>query len=104
VVLDGDGAAGSRGAPDGDVLVESRGAHDGRFVNTLILPDSVGRSIARDRPLHLTTGGRVAVVLHDVILNERVGGPAVDREETGTAADRKRTTKGNGTAMASIDG
>jgi hypothetical protein len=104
VVLDGDGAAGSRGVPHGDVLVEGRCAHDGRLVDTLVLIDRVGPSIARDRPLHLAKGGRAVGVLYDVVLNKGVGGPAIDGEEAGSARGRERTTKANGAAMVSVNG
>jgi hypothetical protein len=70
---------------DRDVLPEGRGALDGWLVDLLMLPDGVGGSISSVASDLLALGSTLAVaVLLDVVLNERVGGPAVDGNENGS--------------------
>lgn len=44
-------------------------------------------NVSFDRAL----GWRVGVVLHNIVLNKRVGSPAVDGEETSASTDGERT-------------
>jgi len=89
VVLDGDGAAGPRRVPDRDILVEGRRAQYRRVVDTLILPDGVGPSIARDSTLLRTRLSDAHLVIDDVVLDKGVGGPAIDGEAAEPAGDTK---------------
>lgn len=84
VALRRDGSAsGPLGLPVANVLPEGRSSLNGRLVHLLVLPDVVDRAIAGDRPNLLALGrtGAVAGVFLDVVLDERVGGPAVDGDE-----------------------
>lgn len=67
---------------DGPVLVEGAGALDGGGVVTGALEDLVVGAVDVDGALAGGAGGGVvgAEVLDDVVLNERVAGPAVDGE------------------------
>jgi len=82
VALGGDGtAAGPLALPVRNVLREGGSANDGRLVGLGVLPDVVDGAVAGDSA-HLLALGRastVAGVLLNVVLNERVLGPAVDR-------------------------
>ena len=84
VALGGDGAAaGPLVLPVGDVLPEGALALDAGLVDLLVLPDVVDAAVARDAADLLALGAArtVAGVLLDVVLDERVGGPAVDGDE-----------------------
>jgi hypothetical protein len=86
VAAGGDGAAaGALGLPVGDVLPEGGGALDGGLVDLLVLPDVVDGAVARHGAdlLALRAAGAVGGVLLHVVLDERVGGPAVDGDEDG---------------------
>jgi hypothetical protein len=86
VALGGDGAAaGALVDAVGDVLGEGGGADDGRLVDLGVLPDVVRRAVAGHGAdlLALGRAGAVGGVLLDVVLDERVGGPAVDGDEDG---------------------
>lgn len=81
VALGGDGsAAGTLVTPVADVLPESGSASDGRLVDLLVLPDVVDGAVAGDLAdlLALSRAGAVAGVLLDVVLDQGVGGPAVE--------------------------
>ena len=89
VALGGDGAAaGPLALPVGDVLPEGAGALDAGLVDLLVLPDVVDAAVAGDAAdlLALCATGTVAGVLLDVVLDEGVGGPAVDGDEDGASA------------------
>jgi hypothetical protein len=77
-----DGAADALVAADGPVLVEGRRAQDGRLVDAPGLVDVVGAAVVLDGAEPRRAGRRVerAVRLDDVILDEGVGGPAVQSE------------------------
>ena len=81
VIRDGDGAAGAGALPDGDVLVEGGGALDGGLVDLLVLPDRVGGAIAREGALLRALLWIADRVLHDVVLDQRVRTPTVDRQQ-----------------------
>ncbi len=66
-------------------------------VNTCVLPDGVGCPIARESAFDGALLGRIAVVLHHIVFDERVCGPAVDGEQTGTTTDGEGTAEGDGT-------
>jgi hypothetical protein len=86
VALGGDGAAaGALVHAVGDVLGEGGRADDGGLVDLGVLPDVVRRAVAGHGADLLALGGSRAVggVLLDVVLDERVGGPAVDGDEDG---------------------
>jgi hypothetical protein len=88
VARGGDGAAaGALLLAVADVLPEGRGALDRGLVHLLVLPDVVGRAVAGDRAhlLALCGARTVARVLLDVVLDQRVGGPAVDGDQDGSA-------------------
>ena len=82
VVAHGDGTTGALLLADRPVLVEGGGAIDGRLVVAGGLVDVVGGAVGGDGSETLGTGRRVvgAKVLDDVVLDERVAGPAVDGE------------------------
>lgn len=77
-----DGAADALLAADGPVLVKGRGTLDGRLVDAARLVDVVGSAVVVDRAEPRGARGRVvgAVRLDDVVLDEGVGGPAVERQ------------------------
>ena len=82
VVSSGDCSAGTLGAADGPVLVEGGSSRDGRLVHLLVSVDIVDGSIAGHGSLegHAAAGVVFAVAFHDVVLDERASGPAVDSE------------------------
>jgi hypothetical protein len=87
VALGGDGtAAGSLLLPVADVLPEGGRALDRGLVDLLVLPDVVNGTVASDGAdlLALSGAGTVAGEFLDVVLDQRVGGPAVDGDENGT--------------------
>lgn len=93
MVGDGDGPRGARRLADGDVLVEGGGAGDGRLVDLLVDVDIVDPAVAGHRAL---VGADLLVPngsLHDIVLDQRVGVPPVDREKANTAG-------GEGTAVS----
>ena len=78
VVGDSDSAAGALALADREVLAESAGALDGRLVDLRVLADLVGRAVAGDAADGLGAADRarvVAVVLHDVVLCNKVSLP-----------------------------
>jgi hypothetical protein len=84
-VAGGGNSTGARALVDavGDVLIEGAGALDGGLVHLGVLPDVVDGAVAGDLA-HLGALSRaspVGRVLLDVVLDERVGGPAVDGDE-----------------------
>ncbi len=95
MILERDGAAASAGRSDGDVLVEGCCPHDGRLVDTLVLPDRVGPSVASERPLDSALGWGVQRVLYDIVLNQGIGGPAIDGEKTNSTSSTETTTECN---------
>lgn len=96
MVVDGDGTAGSGRLANGDVLVEGRGSLDGRLVDLLVLPDCVGRTITGHcAPLRATCAD-ANVCLHDIVLYQRVGSPAIDTETSKAAVDTESSTVCNG--------
>lgn len=97
VVLHSNSSAGPGRVPHGNVLVEGRCALDGRLVDTGILPDGVSGSVAGDGSLDGTLCWVVVVVLHDVVLNQWVGAPAIDGKQASSAVDTKRAAKVDGT-------
>src|SRR6185312_11359844 len=76
-VAGGDGAAGAPGLPDRPVLVERGGALDRRGVVPGRLVDVVGAAVAGDGALVGAGGPVAAPVVGDVVLDQRIGGPAV---------------------------
>jgi hypothetical protein len=78
----GDGAAGAQALADGPVLREGGGALDRRLVGPCGLVDGVGPVVAVDGAQLRQPGRGVvgAVRLGDVVLDQRVLGPAVDGE------------------------
>jgi len=84
VVCGGDGSADALRGADGPVLLEGPGALDGGLVGACAHVDVVCSSVTSDGALLLGAGGGVvgAEGFDDVILDERVGGPAVDGEIT----------------------
>lgn len=87
VALGGNGtAAGALVLAVADVLGEGGGADNGRLVHLGVLPDVVVRAVAVDGAdlLALSRASAVAGVLLDIVLDERVGGPAVGGDKDGT--------------------
>lgn len=80
VVLDGDGTAHALCLTDGPVLVECGCADDRRLVRANIQVDLVSSAVRGNRALVGAAGRRIvrAEALDDVVLDERVGEPAVD--------------------------
>jgi len=99
VVCHGDGTAAAAGGTDGEVLVEGTGPLDGGLVDLLVLPDGVGSSVTLESALDGSLLGWVGSIFHDVVLDEWVGGPAVDGEETNTTGDRERAREGDRRAI-----
>lgn len=92
VVGHGDGtAAGPFVDAVGDVLPEGGRARDGRLVDLLVLPDLVRAAVALEgaQLLALRRPGPVGGPLLDIILDERVAGPAVHGDQ-----DRARGLRG----------
>lgn len=77
-----DSAAAALGLADGPVLAEGGGALDGGLVDARGLVDVVGAAVRGDAAEAGGARGRVvgAEVLDDVVLDERVGRPAVHGE------------------------
>jgi hypothetical protein len=77
-----DGAASSLLLTNGPELLEVAGALDGRGVPALADGDVIGAAVGVDGALALGARGRVvgAEVLDNVVLDQWVGGPAVDGE------------------------
>ena len=77
-----DGTADTLLAADGPVLVKGRRALDGRLVDAAGLVDVVGTAVVVDcaEPGGAGRGVVGAVRLDDVVLDEGVGGPAVERQ------------------------
>jgi hypothetical protein len=96
VVRDGDGAAGPGRVPDGDVLVEGRRPHDRGLIDLLVFPDGVCASVAREGTLLRPACGYPYICLHDIVLNQWVLTPAVDRETAEPTGDTERTAVANG--------
>lgn len=92
----------SLGVPDRDVLVERRRADDGRLVDARVLPDGVARAVTGDAAFDRAARGKAIVVFHDVILDEGVGAPAVDREQANAAADTKVATERDGAIALTV--
>lgn len=69
--------------PVTDVLGEGGCSNDGWLVHLSVLPDIVDRTITGDRANFLALGraGAVASVLLNIVLDERVGGPAINRDK-----------------------
>ena len=82
VVLSSDGATNTAALADGPVLFEGRGALNGRSILTRSLVDLVGGAVALDGAELGSPGGGivVAVLLNDVVFDEGVLGPAVERD------------------------
>jgi hypothetical protein len=80
VIACGDGSADALGGADGPVLLEGSGAFDRWSVCACAHVNIVCSAIAGDGAFLGGAGRRVvgAVRFDDVILDERVGGPAVD--------------------------
>lgn len=80
VVRGSDGARGAVLLTDGPELLESRGALDGRLVHTGGGEEVVGSAVRVDSADLGGAGGRVVGTegLDDVVLDQRVLGPAVD--------------------------
>ena len=77
---------------DGPVLVEGSGSLDRGRVHASALVDVVGRAIGGYGALVAETAARVvrAEALDDVVLDEGVGGPAVNRQIARSQADAAR--------------
>ena len=94
-----DGATDALGAADGPVLIEGRGAENRGLVDAAGLVDVVGAAVVVDgaEALRARRGVEGAVGLDDVVLDERVGGPAVEGEvcnlsvPCAAAGDRSQT-------------
>ena len=96
VVCRGDGATAALGLAHGDELLEGGGALDGGRVGTSGLVDVVRRVVRGEGAFEREPSYGVAgVVLHDIVLDQWVGRPAVDGE--GAAA-------GRGVCSGEVDG
>lgn len=82
MVRGGYGSANALALADRPVLLKGRGALDGGLVGAGGLVDIVCSSVSGHGPLLCGAAGRVvgAVGFDDVVLDERVGSPAVDSE------------------------
>lgn len=95
MVLEGDRAASPWRLTHGDILIEGGRAFDRRFINTLVFPNRISCSVARYSPLLRTKTRGTAVVLDDIVLDKRAGGPAVDRQKASSATNTERPAEGN---------
>ena len=93
-----DGAAHAGRVTDRDVLPEGvqPGASNGGLVDLLVLPDGVGAIIGRHGAHVGAADGDADVLLHDVVLDQRVGGPAVNAETAEAAAHAVGARVGDG--------
>ena len=84
MVSDGNSSAAAVRLTDRPVLLEGPGAFDGGLIRAGSLENIVRRSVRGDRALARGAGGGVksAKAFDDVVLDERIGGPAVDGEVT----------------------
>ena len=82
VVCRGDCSAGSVGLTDGPVLLKGRCSLDGGCVGTGCLINLVSTAVTGNGAFICKASAGVvgAEVLGDIVLDQRVGGPAVDRE------------------------
>jgi hypothetical protein len=82
VVLNGNGTPNTLASPHTPELLERRRSVDGRLVGAGGLEDVVGAAVRGDRALLLSSRGGVvgAVGLDDVVFDERVACPAVERD------------------------
>lgn len=82
VGLDVDGSANAVVLADGPELVEGGSSLDGRLIHTSGLENVVGAVVGLDGSELFGSGGGIvgAEALNDVVLDERVLGPAVDGE------------------------
>lgn len=89
---------GARFAAVRNVLVEGGGAHDGGLVDLLVRVDVVDGTVAGHtaHPGSQHRAHAVAVVLSDVVLDQRVGGPAVDGGEDRAGCSRGAALVVNG--------
>lgn len=97
-------AAGPRALAVRDVLPEGRRARDGRLVDLLMLPDVVYGSVT-GHGADLGALGRaraVAGVLLDVVLDQGVRRPAIDRDEDGTSGSAGGAAEGDVSAVRLI--
>lgn len=79
MVRGGDGTAAALRLADRQVLVECRGPLDGWLIDSGSFIDVIGRSIAHHGAL-VGSAGKAGIIFHDVIFDERIGGPAIDRQ------------------------
>ena len=93
MVGDGNGATRAMGLTDRPELGEGGGTLDGGLVDTLGLVDAVCSPITLKRALQRSASRRIICSegLNDVVLDERVGGPSVYRQES-IAAKRTLTS------------
>jgi hypothetical protein len=96
VIGNRDCTTGPLGASDGDILVECRCALNRRLIHTSILPDRVARPVTGDGAFLRAAGGKAEVIFYDVILDKRVGAPAIDRKQASPAANTKVATEVDG--------
>lgn len=80
-----------------DVLGKGGGTDDGGLVNLRVLPDVVHGSVALHRADLGSLGRSLAVrrVLLDVVLDERVLGPPIHRDQDSAGRVRGRSVKGD---------
>lgn len=83
--------------PIADVLPERARALDGRLVHLLVLPDVVDRAVASNSAnfLSLSGTGAIAGVFLDVVFDQRVGRPAVDRDKNSSSTGGSGTREVN---------
>jgi hypothetical protein len=77
-----DSATNTLRLPDGPILIKARSTHNGRRIGTAVQIDVVRRAVDSDAAFQLSASGWVisAEGLDDVVLDERVLGPAVNGE------------------------
>src|SRR5262249_14435582 len=99
----GDRAAAGRRGTDRQVLLEGRRALDRGLIDLLVLIDVVRPTVTAHRALEGAGGGRGAVVvLHDVVLDQRVGRPAVQGDQRGAARGTEAAGEADGVAAAGV--
>ena len=84
MVFGGDGSTTAFGLANRPILIEGRSALDRGFVGAYAQVDIVCSSVGGDRALVLEAARGIvsAEVLHDVVLDERARGPAVNGKVT----------------------
>lgn len=73
----------------GNVLVKGHGSYYGRLVDLRDLVDSILGAVGDHRALLCTRRGKANTVLHNIVLNQGVRSPTVNRQDSKSRGDNK---------------